>query len=247
MFLIIIVYMLEGGPIILKIVGKWAPLVFTLGLGFIPFLFALFAQFNIKEVFYLKLPRCTDLLGGLMLSAGLFLLVLFGSFLIVYLFPEFKQVGPNLRIDVSGYSFFLTIISIGLLPAICEEILFRGFIFSGLLTTCGKWFSILVCAILFGLMHFDPYRIPFTIAIGIGLSYAVWETQSIFVSILMHCTHNVALLFLMKKTSELPFLNSATQNPLFTKEFCVTLVISFLLILGGCTLLKRNNRLAFRN
>ena len=80
-------------------------------------------------------------------------------------------------------------------PAICEEILFRGVITSGLRRVLSGWATVLVVGILFGLFHMSVYRVLSTGLTGILLTYFVVRSGSIFLPMIAHFLNNaVAIL-----------------------------------------------------
>ncbi len=194
MFVLIMVYMMYGGPLVNALAGKAAMNVFTLGLAALPLLFS----YDIKTVFSIKKASVNEITGAMLLAAGMFLMTLMLSSLLTLFVPETERKDVPFLAYVANGNILLVILSVAILPAFCEEILFRGFILSGLKTAAGKKISIFLCALMFALMHLDPYRIPFTLAIGIGLSWAAWETGSLIIPIVMHGAHNLALLLITR-------------------------------------------------
>ncbi len=78
----------------------------------------------------------------------------------------------------------------GLLPAVCEEFLFRGFLLAGLRNRLGKWSAMLGVAVVFALYHALIYRFAITALLGLALAYVCWQSRSIFPAILAHAMHN---------------------------------------------------------
>ena len=84
------------------------------------------------------------------------------------------------------------------LPGICEEILFRGFIFSAFITNSRgtaltkAWKAIFWSALLFAIMHISPIRIPITFIGGIVLAFVFWRTRNLLVAMLAHILYNAS-------------------------------------------------------
>ncbi len=78
---------------------------------------------------------------------------------------------------------------IGILPGICEEVFFRGYIFHGF-RKYGKWQAIVITGILFGIFHLDPFRLVPASLLGIWMGYLLLKTDSIFVPMLAHAANN---------------------------------------------------------
>ena len=84
----------------------------------------------------------------------------------------------------------LLYISVALVPAFCEEFLFRGLVMTHLLPY-GKTVAVLGSAVLFGLMHGTGEQILYTTVAGIVLAYVAIESGSIWSSVLIHMFNNL--------------------------------------------------------
>lgn len=87
------------------------------------------------------------------------------------------------------YEILIMFVSIAVVPAICEEFLFRGTILSNLLPF-GRNAAIVGSAVLFGLMHQNPYQILYTTVAGLILGYAYIKTDSIWCPTIIHFCNN---------------------------------------------------------
>jgi sodium transport system permease protein len=83
---------------------------------------------------------------------------------------------------------------LALLPAICEELLFRGFLMSGLRASAGRATCVLVTAVVFGTFHFIIFKMPLTVGLGVVLGLLCWHSRSILPGMIMHVMHNGLLL-----------------------------------------------------
>lgn len=89
----------------------------------------------------------------------------------------------------------LGLLLFALIPAICEEFLFRGLILNGL-RKYGMWVSVLTSAVFFGLMHMSMLQLPYTILLGLVLGFVVYFTRNLAISILMHFVNNATVLII---------------------------------------------------
>ena len=96
-------------------------------------------------------------------------------------------VGFDGRYD--GYQIVLLYVSTALVPAFCEEFLFRGTILANL-TPYGKRGAVMISALLFGLMHQNPYQIIYTTVSGLLLGMAYIKTGSIWLPTAIHFLNN---------------------------------------------------------
>jgi len=79
---------------------------------------------------------------------------------------------------------------IAVLPAICEELLFRGILLSGLKRRLRPAALVVVVGIIFGLFHVSLYRIAPTAALGMVLTVIAIMTGSVFPGMVMHAGNN---------------------------------------------------------
>ncbi len=87
------------------------------------------------------------------------------------------------------------IISLAVVPAICEEFAFRAVIMSESNKT-GAFFSILLSSLLFAMIHFNKSGFIAYFMNGILLALTVYITRSVVASMLVHALYNVYSLFI---------------------------------------------------
>lgn len=87
------------------------------------------------------------------------------------------------------YHFMLDTIKLAIVPAFCEELLFRGLILDRL-SRFGRAKAIFISALLFALMHQNPAQILYTFILGLVLGYMFFESGSIWGGIILHFVNN---------------------------------------------------------
>ena len=85
-------------------------------------------------------------------------------------------------------SFIIFIVAV--IPAICEEMLFRGLVQKSFELKLGPLWSIVITALFFGLYHFNPYGLVALVALGAYFGYAAYQSNSIFVTMSLHFMNN---------------------------------------------------------
>lgn len=80
-------------------------------------------------------------------------------------------------------------------PAICEEMLFRGIITTGL-RQVPSWARHLIVAFLFAFLHASIYRLAPTLALGLVLGLVVQRSGSLFACMIVHALNNGLAIFL---------------------------------------------------
>ena len=82
------------------------------------------------------------------------------------------------------------LLAIAVIPAICEELAFRGFILSGFSRSGRSWLPIALSAVLFGLMHQIPHQIFYASLLGLVLGLLVVRSNSLLPAIVFHVIFN---------------------------------------------------------
>lgn len=90
----------------------------------------------------------------------------------------------------------LAVISVGILPGVCEELLFRGFIQPSFEEKGTKRAAVLV-ALLFALLHGSVIGFPVQLILGVIMAALVLITDSLYASAFFHTVYNSALVLLM--------------------------------------------------
>lgn len=111
-------------------------------------------------------------------------------------FPDSYMAFEETQMDMIKYFLtadhvvLITLIHVGLVPSICEEVLYRGYILRSLEKSWGIWVAILVSGILFGLYHIRLTQVIPLALIGMLLAWIVWRSDSIFPAMAGHFVNN---------------------------------------------------------
>jgi membrane protease YdiL (CAAX protease family) len=101
-------------------------------------------------------------------------------------------VGPTVGED---YGLALQFITMAVIPAFVEELLFRGLVLSNLLPH-GKSLAVVASGVLFGVMHQNFSQLLYATVAGIALGYIYVASRSIWPCVLLHfCNNGLAVLF----------------------------------------------------
>jgi membrane protease YdiL (CAAX protease family) len=85
-----------------------------------------------------------------------------------------------------------------LLPALGEELFFRGFLSRGLVAKHGLVFGVLVASALFGITHMNPPQVVGTAVLALAFQAAFLSSKSLFAPILLHTLNNGIAFALMR-------------------------------------------------
>lgn len=84
--------------------------------------------------------------------------------------------------------------AVAFFPAICEELFFRGFIFTNLFGRYGAKFALGGSALFFGMAHLDFLQLPIFFLLGLFLALLAYWSHSIYPAILAHLLNNLVSL-----------------------------------------------------
>lgn len=98
------------------------------------------------------------------------------------------------RMIESAPYIWLPFVFVAILPAICEELAFRGFILSGLRHLGHKWWAIGLSAVFFGVAHTVVQQSLAAAALGLVIGYVAVQSTSLVPAFLFHATYNSLML-----------------------------------------------------
>jgi sodium transport system permease protein len=117
--------------------------------------------------------------------------VLGGAIVQVYpISPEAMKAIAQFQATLLQQDLWWILLLVAVLPAICEELAFRGFIFGGLLRQQGIVRALVVSSILFGLTHAVLQQSISACVMGLVLGLIAWRTGGVLCTILVHMINN---------------------------------------------------------
>jgi sodium transport system permease protein len=149
-------------------------------------------RLNPREVLSLKPVKPAVWLAVLFAIPSGYITAL-GIFQIVnVVIPAPQQLLERFAEDVipKGMPTWQLLLYVAVLPAICEELAFRGILLSGLRRKFRPAALIVGIGVMFGLFHVTLYRIAPTAALGMILTAIALMTGSVFPGMLLHAGNN---------------------------------------------------------
>lgn len=148
----------------------------------------------LKTLLLARAPSVAACVAAVLLAALLHPLGLQLSAWIRLLYPIQDVVHSQLKSMESmlnaAPNIWLPLLLIAVLPAICEELAFRGFILSGLRHLGSKWWAISLTAVFFGLIHGLVQQSLSAAVLGLVIGYVAVQTGSLVPCMLFHATYN---------------------------------------------------------
>lgn len=139
----------------------------------------------------LRMPRLTAIPAAILLAICLHPAAMLLAQFVQHLYPLDEGVQQVLA-DLFGQApnIWVVLLMVAVLPAICEELAFRGFILSGLRHMGHKWRAIVFSSLFFGVMHGILQQSVAATVVGCVIGYLAVQTGSILPCIAYHLTHN---------------------------------------------------------
>ena len=96
--------------------------------------------------------------------------------------------------DYSTLNFVIDILTVAILPAICEEFIHRGVLLQGI-KHIGFKKAIIISSVLFGLVHFNIQQVSYAIVVGLILGFVSVVAKNIYPAMIIHFINNFILDF----------------------------------------------------
>ena len=125
------------------------------------------------------------------------------------------------EIATSPISLLWAIPSLAILPALLEELFFRGIVVTEY-ERRGAIRAVLMSALLFALCHFDLRNLPVYFFSGLLFALVLLATNSLFATVILHAVYNTASLFAQR------YLNALYEFTGNLELFIFLLVVVFL-------------------
>lgn len=153
---------------------------------------------KLKVIFPFRKPEWRKVLGTLLIWRGTYLLAALATGILMFFFPEqVTEASEGVGSLVYNLPMLLGMFVIALVPAICEELAFRGALLSCFRGAGNKWIGIIIVSLFFGACHGSVWRMIPTAILGIGMGYLLLETENMFYNMLFHFVNNLVPVLLL--------------------------------------------------
>ncbi len=146
-----------------------------------------------RETLLLKLPAWRTIPAALLLAVLLHPAANVLQAAITQLYPVSegaKRALENIQQMLLQANIWQLLLVLAVVPAVCEELTFRGFMLSGFRHIGHKWRAIVLSAFFFGLTHGILQQSLLACLAGMVMGYLAVQTGSILPCIIFHVTHN---------------------------------------------------------
>lgn len=206
----------------------------------LPLLYVLYTKRSILQTYSFRKTKLMNFVAALFMGCGTMLIGIILTSFVSMLFPtEAEMVSSGLMNELMSDNELLTFAVVALTPAVCEEMLFRGFLFSAFRGRHKIVVSVLLTAVIFGVYHMSIVRFFTTALLGAALAVIVYYSDSIFPAMMMHAINNgIAVLQMYHPdTMENVFPLFAVEEPGIMESIVVS-TMGILLLAAGVAMFK---------
>ena len=176
------------------------------------------------------------------------ILICFGIGILAYIFNIFVSNFFSVVLNYLGYNpsysagsgsgydtvpkFLYGILSVAILPAICEEFVHRGLILRGASKAIGYKAAIVISSVLFGLMHMNISQFFYATVLGFLMALVATMTRSIWPAVILHFCNNFMNVFMSfaESTKLIGFSLTDFLNGIANQSTILFFVVSILIV-----------------
>ena len=248
LFAAAVLWLIFVAPMLCSVYGIYASIISELFFLLAAVTAVVAERVPIKAVFKTERICVRQIAGVIVLYFGSTYLVTGVAQFTSILFPGGMQETMQYMLEqIGSLPFWLSMTAVAVIPAVCEEALFRGTILNSLSSIRSRGVLIAVMGVLFGIIHLDVYRFLITGILGAVLTYIMLETENIFMPMLFHFINNSASVFSARYLSAMPdaggFASAAGTeiiSKLSTASAAVYAAAAPFVIFGGILLIRRS-------
>jgi CAAX protease family protein len=144
----------------------------------------------------------------------------------------------NLLSTNSMFEGLFVIIVVSVVPAVCEETMFRGFIQKSFEFKLKPYWAALITAVFFGLYHFNPYGLIPLIGLGLYFGFAAYTSNSIFIPMTLHFLNNFAAIILYFIFGNDELINTTVESSTNFKSTVIAFILLSIVFSGIILFIK---------
>lgn len=212
----------------------------------IPLAFARLGGVNLQTGFRFFRPRMVACLGAILLGFTLWPLAYEIEIISLtdYRIEILTKIFDSMKLELEAVPLWIKLVSLAVMPAICEELFFRGYLLSGLLNRFSSTRAIFISSFLFALFHvivrdslFIERFFP-SFFMGVCLGYVNVLSRSVIPGIILHMLHNGLLITLASYQDYFSQWEMNLENQKHLPVFwmvvsLVSMIVGFLLVRGS--------------
>lgn len=159
----------------------------------VPLLFIWLLRFDARRLLPFVRPRADAAAAVVALTLGTAILIDYCTAATERFIPEPDRIAvwyDQLMATAGAGDVLVKLLALCFIPAVCEEIYFRGFCQTSLQARWGRWPALLCTALLFAVLHGKMSYVHLYVLLGLVLGWVYAATGSLWMSILCHFLNN---------------------------------------------------------
>lgn len=159
----------------------------------IPLAIMLLLGFDLPKLLPFKTPKASMWIFAVLLSVPVAMLIDYSAAASEAFLPlplKYHEFLNELMTYSGGFEFAIKLSLLCILPGICEEIFFRGICQTTLGTRWGTKTAIIVTAVLFAILHGNPWYFHLYFLLGFFLSWVYAASKTLWIPITCHIINN---------------------------------------------------------
>lgn len=205
----------------------------------VPLFLVIFLKYDSTRLVPLKFPGALSLIFVIIVIFGVVIDMDYLTVASEHFFPlpeHIKQIFAEMMTTRSGVEIIWKTFLLCIVPAVCEEIYFRGFCQTSIAAKFGNAPAILITAALFAVLHGNPWYLHLYFLLGVVLCWIYAVTGTLWAPILAHFLNNAWTFLNHVRGFEVP-LGARFGVTDFVFLFC-----GAILLIGGAMLLDLKMR-----
>lgn len=140
-----------------------------------------------------------------------------------------NQIMAQCALFDNVWHWFLSILVLAALPAISEELFFRGALLPLIKRATGNWTAaVIISAVVFSAIHLDASAFLARTVLGIILGVLFVQTQNIWVSTAFHFTNNLLVVIMLSQSDDV--VSTLSRTPELPDTYFTIISIVFTII-----------------
>jgi sodium transport system permease protein len=148
---------------------------------------------SVRKSLRIRMPHWTTLPLAVLLGVTLHPIYMGLAKTISVMYPISAEAAAAMKPfsdQIASAPWLSVVVLMALVPAICEELAFRGFVFGGLVREGGRLRAVIVTAVMFGISHGVLQQSIAATIMGLLIGWIALRTGSVLPCILIHFTNN---------------------------------------------------------
>lgn len=226
--LLLILYLGTAVGVRSQMVGAIVNQLLILGM---PLLLIWYMKLDLKRLFSCNVLKGKKMLGGGLLYVGTFCLTMLLSCVLIEWMPQSTETMEAGYEALLKYPMVLLVVVVCVMPAIGEELFFRGLLFGSWKLRLGPVKAMILSSLIFGAFHMSLVKLLPTALLGLCFAYITWKSGSIYPGMVLHFLNNFFSFLTMKYGEEIGNL-----LPILVKTKLGIMEIAAMVIVGSICL-----------